>query len=129
MNNVRYSKQFDVFVCDKNEQVQASNMDMMAHRRVIAGFVVFRMLFGWRSIKNPLYKIMVEEIANYPEDIIQNAKKRSEEIIKVITPLIDQITLATMRIEYSDGIEVRMECEKVIDFCMKEINKVLKPQP
>lgn len=57
MNNIRYSKKFDVFVCDKDEKVQFCSNDMMCSRRIIAGFVVFRMLFWWTSEKNPLYKI------------------------------------------------------------------------
>jgi hypothetical protein len=59
MNNVRYSRKFDVFVCDRNEQVQFCSHDMMMYRRVIAGFVVFRMLFFWMSEKNPLYRIKI----------------------------------------------------------------------
>lgn len=59
MNNVRYSKKFDVFVCDRDARVQFCSHDMMMSRRIIAGFVVFRMLFFWTSEKNPLYGIKI----------------------------------------------------------------------
>ncbi len=60
MNNVRYSKKFDVFICDKDEQVQFCSHDMMVFRRIIAGFVVFQMLFFSRSDRNPLYRIKTQ---------------------------------------------------------------------
>ena len=57
---IRYNKKCDVFICHKDCQVQFSNMDMMTHRRQIKDYVVFRMCFGWKSLNNPLYKLMTQ---------------------------------------------------------------------
>lgn len=62
MNEVKYSKKYDVFVCDKNEPVQFCSHDMMTSRRIIAGLVVFRICFFWLSEKNPLWKIKNDTI-------------------------------------------------------------------
>lgn len=60
MNNYKYSKKFDVFVGEMTEAYQISNMDIIVSQRNIAGFAVIKIVFGWMSEKNPLYKIKQE---------------------------------------------------------------------
>lgn len=62
MNNAKYSEKFDVFVVDPKEFVQISNMDIMILKRKIANYAVFKIMFGWTSDSNPLYKIKKETI-------------------------------------------------------------------
>ena len=62
MNKVRYYRKRDLFIADKNEEVQISSMDMIVMARNICGFAVFRIAFGWLSEDNPLYKIKKDEI-------------------------------------------------------------------
>ena len=59
MNKARYSKKYGVFIADKEEKIQISNMDIMTMARNICGYAVFRIAFGWTSKDNPMYKIMV----------------------------------------------------------------------
>ena len=60
MNKARYSRKFGVFISEPDEPIQISNMDMLIMKRKIAGYAVYKIMFGWLSDKNPLYKIMSE---------------------------------------------------------------------
>jgi len=57
MNEVKYSKKFNVFIADPREKIQISNMDILISSRKIAGYAVFKIHFGWLSNMNPLYEI------------------------------------------------------------------------
>ncbi len=113
MNNVRYSEEFDVFVCDKDEQVQFSSMDLMTDRRIIAGFVVFRICFGWLSDKNPLYKIKKNTIKSNPfqNDIIDAYDHKmyvNDKLIKLLRESRDLLLMCTL-------LDKSGQCDKLVE--------------
>jgi hypothetical protein len=78
MNNIEYFSealingkiQKDVFKCHKDTKISLSNMDLMIDRQLLSNeFVLFRVFFGWKSEKNPLYSLKM----NY-QNIINTEK-------------------------------------------------------